>query len=210
MLSPEPAIPKNQTGGSTQVCYNRVSSKLLLTPSGHTGSIRLPHVISVALTREDLESGMHYLPPAVGSRLLRSEFRFVVQLVQPADQTAAIRRGYGDHSPSPTVPRSAPRPRRRARFQAFSPRGRGKLRLGAETPVLGHPRASTGHPEWVGLRATGHLGRGIGAWPCPALSSWPTGQNARPRKNAEGRGLPDPWTSARGPRAACGGDGRCR
>ena len=31
-LSPEPAVPRNQMGGSTPICYNRVNSKLLLTP----------------------------------------------------------------------------------------------------------------------------------------------------------------------------------
>ena len=30
-LSPEPVIPRNQMGGSTPACYNRVNSKLLLT-----------------------------------------------------------------------------------------------------------------------------------------------------------------------------------
>ena len=30
-LSPEPAVPRNQMGGSTPICYNRVNSKLLLT-----------------------------------------------------------------------------------------------------------------------------------------------------------------------------------
>ena len=44
-------------------------------------------------------------------------------------------------------------------FRGFSAPGRGNLRLGAENPVHSHPPASTGHPERVGLRATGHLGR---------------------------------------------------
>ena len=30
-LGPEPAVPRNQMGGSTPICYNRVNSKLLLT-----------------------------------------------------------------------------------------------------------------------------------------------------------------------------------
>ena len=29
-LSPDPVIPRNQMGGSTPICYNRVNSKLLL------------------------------------------------------------------------------------------------------------------------------------------------------------------------------------
>ena len=31
-LSPEPVVPRNRMGGSTPICYNRVNSKLLLTP----------------------------------------------------------------------------------------------------------------------------------------------------------------------------------
>ena len=163
MLSPEPAIPKNQTGGSTQVCYNRVSSKLLLTPSGHTGSIRLPHAISVALMREDLESGMHYLPPAVGSRLLRSEFRFVVQLVQPADQTAAIRRGYGDHSPSPTFPGQPHDPGGELVFRRFRPGDEGNCVSGPKTPftaIHAPPRAILSGSA-SGRTATGDGNQGL-------------------------------------------------
>ena len=30
-ISPEPAVPRNQMGGSIPICYNLVNSKLLLT-----------------------------------------------------------------------------------------------------------------------------------------------------------------------------------